>query len=831
MKSIFLLLLASTFEFAAAKIYTGFNYGAFWSEQANVKRYADFHHGFELAQNLTNTPVIFDSARLYTCITAGTKDDPTEAFQAAIDTRTNLLLGMWVSPGTTGQPNYVLVDNELAALGKAFGKYGQSLADLIIGLSVRNEDIHRFSSQQAGVGPDNLRLTMQSVREKIKAAPWGNYMEGKPIGHTDTSAYAVMADSEFVGMTAQPYWEGKPIDKANVTFMATLHDTQKRAGNTPVWISEVGWPINGTSIKEAVASADNYERYWNEVGCQVFGKYNTFWFELLQDSTPEQPNWGLLDTKTYQPHIKDLSCGGRSNMTAPAVGTSEPSPSKSGPTDFSTSYVPGSALGSEAPSLPTSIDPRTTRTTQTCTTTVQPTSPATDAAGHAITLFLTTTTIVAATPISNATLPSNNGTTVDKTIACIVVMDLMGDGTFIPVATYAEDVSTCTPPPRFTGSPFTMIDGPAAAPVTTGQRSSFDMYAPSTTSKPMTTPTAVQSDGPTCMTAVGVAYDVLITNGETHTGRLTASCPPVEPTALISTVAAPIAPESSAVTAVSTTAPPTSSSLISIPSPFQNSSSPTTFSIVTVPATPSQPPLAPAPPHSTSQVPSTSLIFSHSLALSMFLPSPTSKPWIMPPYGGALPNSILPPAVVTPPPTPPPFCPDGALICAPAFSGGWFAEMTDGVANVVMRDGRPVQCTPDVSTGACTWAEVATSPSSACAKEGDTICLRIGVQAVIKDAVPVLVSPRVACAPPLVRVRACPPTSALPGLTLPASSSPVSAPPSPSAPGINSVLSILSEAREKLRHTTWASPIPAASASASPRASTSMRMSPGAVVA
>ena len=48
MKSIFHLLLASTFEFAVAKIYTGFNYGAFWSEQANVKRYADFYHGFEL---------------------------------------------------------------------------------------------------------------------------------------------------------------------------------------------------------------------------------------------------------------------------------------------------------------------------------------------------------------------------------------------------------------------------------------------------------------------------------------------------------------------------------------------------------------------------------------------------------------------------------------------------------------------------------------------------------------------------------------------------------------------------------------------------------------
>ncbi|KAJ4329705.1 hypothetical protein N0V87_010636, partial [Didymella glomerata] len=244
MKSASFFLLASIFEFAAARIYTGFNYGAFWSEQSNVKRYADFHKGFELAQNLTNTPVHFDSARLYTCITAGTKDDPTEAFQAAIDTGTNLLLGMWVSPGATGQPNDALVDNELSALGKAFDKYGQSLANLIIGLSVGNEDVYRFTTQQAGVGPDNLRLTIQRVREKIRAASW---------------AYAVMSDSDFIGMTAYPYWEGKSIDEANATFISILNDTQKRAGNTPVWISEVGWPVNGTSIKEAFASADNYQ--------------------------------------------------------------------------------------------------------------------------------------------------------------------------------------------------------------------------------------------------------------------------------------------------------------------------------------------------------------------------------------------------------------------------------------------------------------------------------------------------------------------------------------------------------------------------------------------
>ncbi|KAF3033964.1 hypothetical protein E8E12_003064 [Didymella heteroderae] len=490
-----LFLLTGVLESAAAKIYAGFNYGAFWSEQSNVKQYADFHKGFELAKNLTNTPVSFDSARLYTCITAGTKDDPTPAFQAAIDTGTNLLLGMWVSPSETGQSNDDLVENELTALGKAFERYGQTLADLIIGLSVGSEDVYRFTMQQAGVGPDNLRLTIKKISRKDRSGLVGPF-------HA----------SDFIGMTAYPYWDGKAIEEANATFMATLKDTQQRAGNTSVWISEVG-----------CASADNYQRYWNE-------------FELLQDSTPDQPDWGLLDAKTYQPRIKDLSCGGRSDMTALAAenttSASRTSSSKPGPTTLSTVYAHASESVSGAPSLSTSSvtasisPPRTTRTTQTLTTTVQKTPSVTDAAGNEFTVFLTTTTYVSATPTSNATLPSANGTSsADNLTACIVMMDLMRDGTFVPVATYAENVSTCTPPPRFTGSPFTMIVGPTAAPHLTEQRSSFDLWAPSTSSKQPTSTTAIQPNGPTCTTTAGVAYEVVILDGLTHTGFATVTCP------------------------------------------------------------------------------------------------------------------------------------------------------------------------------------------------------------------------------------------------------------------------------------------------------------------
>ena len=94
-------LFSSCLAQAASKVFTGFNYGAFWSLESNVKKKADFLDGFNLARNLT-TDIPFDSAHLFTCKAAGTLNEPTEAFDAAVDSKTNLLLGFWITPGQKG---------------------------------------------------------------------------------------------------------------------------------------------------------------------------------------------------------------------------------------------------------------------------------------------------------------------------------------------------------------------------------------------------------------------------------------------------------------------------------------------------------------------------------------------------------------------------------------------------------------------------------------------------------------------------------------------------------------------------------------------------------
>lgn len=113
-------------------IHTGFSYGAFWSED-KPKRYEDFLRQFQLARNLSNVPAPFTSARLYQAAQWGPDTTvPTEAFRAAIETNTTLLIGLWLP-----------IDDELKALDKAFETYGQKLVDLVIGIAVGNEDIYR----------------------------------------------------------------------------------------------------------------------------------------------------------------------------------------------------------------------------------------------------------------------------------------------------------------------------------------------------------------------------------------------------------------------------------------------------------------------------------------------------------------------------------------------------------------------------------------------------------------------------------------------------------------------------------------------------------------
>ena len=313
---------------AASKVYTGFNYGAFWSVEANAKKKADFLDGFNLARNLT-TDIPFDSARLFTCKAAGTLDEPTEAFDAAVDSKTNLLLGFWITPGQKGASPDENVKNEMVALTKGFKKHGQALSDLVIGLSIGSEDVYRAEEAgEIGVTAAVVGQIIAQVKKDIAASSFARYMKDKPVGHVDTAKHAVVDNADFIGMTAYPYWNKDSIETASTSFQGSLEQVKQRAGDRHVWIAEMGWPSTDTEQHgAAVAGLEEVQKFWTDVGCAVFGKYTTFYFELLKDTASEQKaDWSIIDSISRQSRIKNMSCGNpQPKLPVGASGSSQAS--------------------------------------------------------------------------------------------------------------------------------------------------------------------------------------------------------------------------------------------------------------------------------------------------------------------------------------------------------------------------------------------------------------------------------------------------------------------------------------------------------------------------
>lgn len=298
----------------AQAVLQGFNYGALQSDGTTANQYDDFKSQFSRAQNLEGTSG-FTSARLYTMIQADTTDDMSQAFQAAIDTKTSLLLGIWCSAGQQ------TVTYEINALKAAIQQLGDKFTSLVVGISVGSEDLYRVTptgiQNDAGLGasPDEL----VSYIKQVKGAIAGTALSGASIGHVDTwtawqnsSNSAVIDAVDWLGMDTYPYFQttvANSISNGNQTFWDAYDVTQSSGNGKEVWITETGWPVSGATSGQAVASVQNAETYWQDVGCALFGKYNTWWY-TLEDSIPTtpDPSFGLIGSNLNGQPLYDLKC-------------------------------------------------------------------------------------------------------------------------------------------------------------------------------------------------------------------------------------------------------------------------------------------------------------------------------------------------------------------------------------------------------------------------------------------------------------------------------------------------------------------------------------------
>ena len=458
---------------AASAVHTGFAYGAFWSE-SEPKFKKDFLRQFNLAKNLPGLPMPFNSARLFQTAQWMSGTEPSEAFEAAIETNTTLLLGLWLGS----------LDQELAALDNAFEKHGQKLADLVVGISVGNEDIYRSSpvcKKVEGEHGCGSAFTKEQVIAQIRNVTalwqekpwWKRFKTPPPIGHTDIAAEAGLPGLGFTGATLYPFWDGKSIEDANGTLFGSLAGVQERADQTPVWITETGWPASGTANGAADPTVDNMQKFWTDVGCSLFGKYNVWWFELERDTSgaSNKFDWGIIDIASQKPKIKDLSCPQISKVDPPADTApssqpppetlSAPEPSPSAPSEAS----PSSSVSSPPPAAPTDpLPPPPPIPTSEVTS-----APASPSAPDPEVVFMTTTVVVtvpvdapaeASVPIANdanssASAPAIAAST--QPTGCITVANV--NGTYVSVASNPPDSNgACATPPPYPGPEYVKQD-------------------------------------------------------------------------------------------------------------------------------------------------------------------------------------------------------------------------------------------------------------------------------------------------------------------------------------------------------------------------------------
>jgi glucan endo-1,3-beta-D-glucosidase len=294
----------------------------------------DFEYEFNAAKALPGMNG-WTSARLYTMIQHGTQNTVIEAIQAAINTKTTLLLGMWAS---AGQASF---DNEISALKAAVAQYGTAFTDLVEGISVGSEDLYRITptgiANKAGVGaqPQELINYVQQTRNAIRGTP----LDGKPVGHVDTWTVYVNATNndfisslDFLGMDAYPYFQttmANSIGSASQLFFDAYHATVGASQGKPVWVSleyhnssgalltclqvtETGWPVSGETLNQGVPSTDNARIYWEDVTCQLINDNVNLYYYTLQDVQYGNPvpSFGLMpagDLQTVSP-LFDLSC-------------------------------------------------------------------------------------------------------------------------------------------------------------------------------------------------------------------------------------------------------------------------------------------------------------------------------------------------------------------------------------------------------------------------------------------------------------------------------------------------------------------------------------------
>ena len=141
------------------------------------------------------------------------------------------------------------------------------------------------------------------------------------------------------------------IENGDDLFFDAYNATVAVATGKPVKVAETGWPVSGDIRNLAVANVDNAKTYWDQVGCRLFGKIDTWWY-TLSDSRPSTPNpsFGIVGNPLSTTPLFDLSCPKQSSSSsASSMASPTASSAVSSATSASTKGMMGSPVSVSHP--------------------------------------------------------------------------------------------------------------------------------------------------------------------------------------------------------------------------------------------------------------------------------------------------------------------------------------------------------------------------------------------------------------------------------------------------------------------------------------------------
>jgi exo-beta-1,3-glucanase (GH17 family)/cellulose synthase/poly-beta-1,6-N-acetylglucosamine synthase-like glycosyltransferase len=136
---------------------------------------------------------------------------------------------------------------ELDRLVRAYSENRRQVVRVIVG----NESVHR-GDQTVDKLIGHIRTVKQSVSAPVSTAePWHLWLDHPELVNA----------VDFIAVHLLPYWEGVSVDRAVDYVFQRYAQLQAAYPDKPIVITEVGWPSNGRTLHDAVATPANQARF------------------------------------------------------------------------------------------------------------------------------------------------------------------------------------------------------------------------------------------------------------------------------------------------------------------------------------------------------------------------------------------------------------------------------------------------------------------------------------------------------------------------------------------------------------------------------------------